>query len=194
MSNKLLGILALVGAPWLYLGFSLETLYPHLAEGWFTGVWGLLYISGWFCSVVVLHRLEVTGTNMFGKNILRVLMVTLVLANLSNLYQVISPNKSVLFWVLDAFWPISNLVMLVVGLTVGATKKLAGWVRFVPLLVGLWVPLAMLTRLLPVGIPLPGNIVGLYSAFAWSLLAMVVLTTAPQKPNPARHPAQPLPA
>ena len=191
MQNKILGILALVGAPWLYLGFSLENLYPHLKDGWFTGAWGLLYISGWFCSVVVLQRLGVTGNNWFGRNILRILMVTLVLANLSNLYQMVAPDKSVFFFVLDAFWPLSNLVMLVVGITVIAAKKLDGWPRFVPLLMGLWFPLAMLTRLLPAGINIPGSIVGLYSAVAWSLLAIVVLTTAPKEANAGRRQPQP---
>jgi hypothetical protein len=191
MQNKILGTLALVGAPWLYLGFTLESLYPNLADSWFTGAWGLLYISGWFCSVVVLQRLGVTGNNWLGKNILRVLMVTLVLANLSNLYQIVSPDHSVFFFVLDAFWPISNIIMLVVGIMVIAAKKLTGWPRFVPLAMGLWFPLAMLTRLLPASLPFSGSLVGLYSAFAWSLLAIVVLTTAPLQANASRHRSQP---
>ncbi len=178
MNNKTLGTLALIGAPFMWLGMHLEGTYGNLSNSWFTGVWGLLFISGWFCSIIALRRMQATGQSKFGKGILSVIMGTLVLSNLSNVYQLLLPkDKSPLFIALDAFWPISNLIMLAVGIAVIASRGLSGWRCYVPLLVGCWFPLAMVSRVL-LGNWLAGfPVVGLYSAVAWTLLAVVVLTS-----------------
>jgi hypothetical protein len=57
MNNKTLGTLALIGAPFLLIGFKAEQHYAFLADSWFTGAWGLVYITAWLCSVAALHRL-----------------------------------------------------------------------------------------------------------------------------------------
>jgi hypothetical protein len=97
------------------------------------------------------------------------------LANVSNLYQMLLPgHSSALFFALDAFWPLSNLAMVVVGIAVIGAKVLSGWRRYVPLAVGLWFPLTML------GVALVGRTspylfyVPYYSALAWMLLALAV--------------------
>ena len=173
----------LIGAPFLLIGMYLEQAHSSLSNSWFTGVWGLIYITAWMASIAALRRMQATGTSRFGKLILWVITGTLILANLSNIYQLVWPtDKSVLFWILDSFWPISNLIMLVVGIMVVQAKILIGWQRFVPLVVGLWFPLTAL------GIALIGRdspimiIVPYYSAIAWSLLAIIVRTTS-EKPH-----------
>jgi hypothetical protein len=184
MNNKTLGTLALIGAPFMVIGMYLEQTYQHLSDSWFTGVWGLIYITAWMASIVALRRMNATGNSRFGKAILWVITVTLILANISNVYQLFAPrDKSILFIILDAFWPISNLIMLVVGITVIRAKVLSGWQRFVPLVVGLWFPLTAL-GLIFVGRDAPVMVlVPYYTAIAWSLLAIVVLTNQ-EKPKP----------
>ncbi|QMU27259.1 hypothetical protein [Adhaeribacter radiodurans] len=179
MNNKLLGILALLGAPTLLIGMHLEQTYPSLSNSWFTGVWGITYISAWMASIVALRRLQATGTSRFGKALLWIISGTLILANISNVYQIILPkDKSTLFIIIDSFWPISNIIMLVVGIMVIKAKVLLGWQRFVPLVVGLWFPLTMLTMAI-VGRDAPiMEVVPYYTAIAWSLLAIVVLTAS----------------
>ncbi|MDQ3290572.1 MAG: hypothetical protein M3Q05_04715 [Bacteroidota bacterium] len=178
MKNKTLGILALIGAPALLIGMHLEQAYKSLSDSWFTGVWGIIYISAWIASIIALRRIEATGKSQFGRTILWVITGTLILANISNVYQLIAPqDKSILFLILDSFWPISNLIMLVVGITVIKAKVLTGWKRYVPLVVGLWFPLTMLTMALagrdaPIMVFVP-----YYTAVAWSSLAIVVITT-----------------
>jgi hypothetical protein len=178
MNNKTLGTLALAGAPFLSLGVYLEELYPTaLHDSWFTGACGLVYISGWSCSMIAMQRLEATGKNRFGKAVLRVILAMLLLANFSNMYQLLFPqDKSMLFWTLDVFWPLSNLMMLVVGIAVVMAKGLPGWRRYVPLAVGLWLPTALLTVQL-FGRTAPVFLFGsAYSVIAWTLLAVAVLT------------------
>lgn len=153
---------------------------PHLSDSWFTGVWGILFISGWMCAAVALKRLKATGNTTFGKTLLIILLVSLSIANLSNIIQIIvEKNKPSYFMLFDLFWPLSNVIMLVVGITVIVAKRLKGWKRYIPLVTGLWFPLAMLSSF--VG----NNYVsflfgGFFSLVAWALLAIVILMSGSQ--------------
>ena len=177
MSNQLLGILALIGSPWLFIGTYLEERMPHLSDSWFTGVWGLLFISGWICAAIALKRLSATGRGAFGKTILLILLISLSIANVSNVIQIIvERDKPSYFIFFDLFWPLSNLVMLIVGIMVLAIKGLPGWKRYIPIATGLWFPLAMLFSFAGISI-LSFFFGGIFSALAWGLLAIVIITT-----------------
>ena len=56
-------------------------------------------------------------------------------------------------------------------------KQLNGWKRFVPLFVGLWFPVLIVCMNVFGRAGITGTIAGVYSAVAWSLLAIVVYTT-----------------
>lgn len=177
MSNRLLGIFALIGSPWLFIGTFLEERIPHLSDSWFTGVWGLLFISGWICAAIALKRLRATGKSAFGKTILLILLLCLSIANVSNVIQInVERDKPSYFIFFDLFWPFSNIVMLIVGVTVLVIKGLPGWKRYIPLATGLWFPLAMLSSLLNNSF-LSFFFGGIYSALTWALLAIVIITT-----------------
>jgi hypothetical protein len=180
VSNKSLGILALIGAPWLFIGTTVEQRIPHLADSWFTGVWGLLFISGWICAAIALKRLRATGNTYFGKIIVIALLVSLSVANISNVIQIIvEENKPSYFMYFDLFWPFSNIIMLIVGITVIVVNGLPGWKRYIPLATGLWFPLAMLSTLIDNRF-LSFLFGGFYSFVAWGLLAIVIITSRRQ--------------
>ena len=181
MSNRLLGILALIGSPWLFIGTYLEQQMPLLSDSWFTGVWGIIFITGWTCAAIALKRLRATGTGSFGKVILLLLIFSLIIANISNVIQIfVEKDKPSYFIYFDLFWPLSNIIMLIAGITVIVTKGLPGWMRYMPLACGLWFPLAMLSSL-------TGNHIlsfffgGLYSVLAWALLAYGIITTGKER-------------
>ncbi len=178
MSNKVLGVLALIGAPWLCIGMYLENTNPHLSDSWFTGFWGIIYLTAWMCSVVALQRLEATGESKFGKGILWILLASLTIANISNIIQmVVEKNKPPYFIVIDLFWPLSNVLMLVVGIQIIIANRIRGWKKYIPLIVGMWLPLAFLSMAMESkSLLFPG----IYSAVAWSVLAVVVITTEKQ--------------
>lgn len=183
MSNRLLGVLAFLGAPWLFIGTYLEQRTPHLRDSWFTGVWGILFISGWMCAVVALRRLKATGGSSYGKIILTLLLVSLSIANISNIIQmIVEHSKPSYFMLFDLFWPLSNVIMFVVGITVLAAKGLSGWKRYIPLATGLWFPLAMLSSLWDNSL-VSFFFGGVYSLLAWALLAFVIIT-ARKDPRP----------
>ena len=149
----------------------------RLSDSWFTGVWGILFISGWLGAVVALKRCKATGDTPFGIALLTVLLIALSIANISNVVQIIvERNKPSYFIVLDLFWPLSNVIMLIVGVMVIIAGKLHGWKRYIPLATGLWFPLALFSSVLD------NRLVsvlfgGIYSVIAWTLLAVVVLTS-----------------
>jgi hypothetical protein len=178
MNNKVLGSLALAGAPFFLLSSFLQPYFQFMHEQQFYGAWGLIYLAAWMCSIRGLQRLRATGKSTFGKVLIWIMMGALVLASLSNVYKIIAPGtRSPLFILLDSFWPLSNLLMLVVGITVAAAKRLKGWKRFIPLLVGLWFPVLVVCMNVFGRDGVTGTIAGVYSAVAWSLLAIVVYTT-----------------
>jgi hypothetical protein len=183
MNNRILGIAALIGAPFLCIN-----TYIHVQDMGggkmvynttsLSGFFDLLYISGWLCSIIGLQRLGAAGYDRFGRIIIPVSLITLGLADCWNVYEMILPNhNTILYRILDAFWPISNVVMLGVGIAVVRAKQLSGWRRFAPLACGLWLPVTALTGV----IPMPGNmglhVSNLYSAITWALLALVILTS-----------------
>ncbi|GAB3261445.1 hypothetical protein GCM10027347_26480 [Larkinella harenae] len=184
MNNRFLGVSALLGAPFLYIGFYLESQIKHLENSWFTGLWGLIYMLGWMVSVVGLQRMEAAGSRRFGKAILWTVLGTLTIANVSNVYQIVSPGeKSSFFFILDSFWPISNLLMIPVGVMVLLARQVTGWQRFMPLLVGGWFPFCVATMAVLGRTSVTMQLGGFYSAIAWALLGYVVYTgkTQPKK-------------
>ena len=178
MNTKQLSLIALLGAPFLCIGVYVEANYTPLGNSWWTGVWGLLYITGWMASLEALRRLKLAGSGRFGNRIIGVVLATLTMANVSNVWQLIAPTyKPLLFTVLDIGWPVSNVLMLGVGVAVLRAKRLQGWQRWVPLAVGAWFPLTMTVSRTPIVL----HFSNLYSAIAWTLLAVVVLSESVQQ-------------
>lgn len=178
METKTLGTLALVSAPFLFLGLSYEKFMQISAVGdtRLGGAYSLIYMAGWMCSLVGLLRIEATGSNLFGRGIIWLNLFTLLLANIQNLAQLFLPWDlfAQVRLILDHFWPISHVLMLVIGIATLSAKKLMGWQRFTPLFIGLWLPIAFLTNLLPVNSEVSFYGMALYTAVAWSLLALTV--------------------
>ncbi len=179
MNNKVLGALALIGAPFLCINTYVHVPDPNAhvyVTNSLSGLFDLLYISGWICSIIGLRRLGATGTDRFGPIILLVMLGTLALADLWNIYEMILPNhNTVLYYFLDSFWPISNVVMVGVGIAVIRAGKLTTWKRYVPLLCGLWLPVTILVSftLKEYGF----HISSAYTVTSWTLLAITILTS-----------------
>lgn len=172
------------------IGMLLMEQFPELKKTAFDGLSGIVFMLPWMGSLVGLIRLEATGHSVFGRWIIPANLLTLTLANCWNVYNAITPwANAPLFWFLDAFWPISMLTMLVVGTTIAWVGKLQGWVRYVPLAVGLWLPFTILVSQLTnkaLTISLSSNssgsmpialiLSGLYATGCWGLMGYLVRT------------------
>ncbi|MEZ0608011.1 hypothetical protein ACAW74_05825 [Fibrella sp. WM1] len=177
MNTKLLGGFALLGAPCLAIGLSLESIFGNASRSPWMGLWGILYISGWMASLIALRDLGVFDARSLqarrvGHTLARLILVTLTLANILNVWEMVAPTyKPTLFYIVDLGWPVSNLLMLPIGVAILMARQLYGWQRWAPLAVGCWLPIALLTKNIPDLRYLPL----VYSAVAWVLLAVVVL-------------------
>jgi hypothetical protein len=176
MKNKTLALIALTGAPAMFVGVLVENNYPDLKDSWLTTAWGVLYITTWLVgSLTCMRRMQITGTTALGKGLLKVLTVTLIIANISNFLWIVFPDdKPALFFAFDLFWPVSHALMIPIGIMSIRAGRLPGWARFVPLMQGLWLPLALGS----IAIFDRTNTVfffgGLYNATTWALMAVVL--------------------
>ena len=181
MNNRLLGtITIIICAPALLIE---EPLLRGQDNAPITGIASMLFMAGWICSNIGMWRMRATGTGKWGRAVLLVQLVVLVLAFMFGLLEAtgLLGRESIVFNVTDATWPLSMLWIIVVGVTVIAAKRLSGWQRFVPLLCPLWLPMAIILSI-TFG-DMVGGIVGFgYAAVLWALLGYVVVRSYRRQP------------
>ncbi|HYF31363.1 MAG TPA: hypothetical protein VD993_09625 [Chitinophagaceae bacterium] len=191
MTNKTLGAIAMACAPFLCIDFLVHRQagpnenFEHTS---LSGLFSLVYMIGWMCSIVVMKRVGATGFRWFGVFILNAQLFTLSLANIWNVWEIVNPgDTSKLYFILDLFWPISQVVMLVAGITVvvvnrravvinggfGFVNGFGSWGRFVPLLAGLWFPVSIVLMVTLGQNYLTVVLSGVYSAVVWGLMGWV---------------------
>jgi len=176
MNLRLLGRGAMLGAPFLFIDFLVNGMGDAQDKSALSGLYGLLYISGWICSILGLWETEAAGSNPWGRMVLLLQLLFLSLANVSNVLVLLQIGMdSQFFSILDLFWTISHIWMLVIGILVLTAMRLRGWMRVVPLFTGLWLPLALfLFSIIMGGTEESMLFSGAYSTVACMLMAYVV--------------------
>ena len=187
MNNRVLGTVAMICAPALLV----EALILRQQENSVvTGIASMVFMAGWICTNMGMRRMRATGTGTWGRAVLLVQLVGLVLAFLFGLLEAtrLLGRGSIVFNITDAAWPLSMLWMVAVGVTVVAARRLSGWRRFVPLLCPFWLPIAVV---LSAAFGDAAGLVGLgYSAVLWALLGYVVLASGDSH-RPTSTPSEP---
>ena len=168
-------MIALAGAPAMLIGVNIEYFYKQYENSWFTGVWGLVYMTTWLCGLIALYRMRVVGDG-FGKWLIRIMFFTITMANISNVVQLFTPKTNWgWFFYLDLFWPLSHTLMLVLGITALFQRHLDKFSRTVLFLAGLWLPLALITLAILGRITTAMVLPGIYNAVLWSLMALIAI-------------------
>ena len=171
MNNRTLGIIAMICAPALLIE---GLLLRGEEDALITGIASMVFMAGWICSNIGMWRMRATGTSRWGRTVLLVQLVGLVLAFMFGFFEAtgLFGKNNVIFNITDAAWPLSMLWMLVVGITVIVAKQLPDWRRFVPVLCPLWLPIAI------VGSIAFGEAAGIagvgFAAVLWALLGYIV--------------------
>jgi hypothetical protein len=182
MSNRMLGTIAMICAPALLV----EALITGGEEkSLVIGLASMVFMAGWICSNTVMRRTRAAGTGRWGRAVLLVQLVGLVLAFLFGLFEAtgLLGRDNLAFNVVDAAWPLSMLWMLVVGITVVIAGRMSGWRRFVPLLCGLWFPLGGVAM---VAFGDESGVVGFgLAAVFWVLLGHVARSSDDEARGPA---------
>lgn len=174
MKNKLQAAISFIGAPCLAIDF-----YRHVNSGeqWdtsiLTNILDILYMAGWVCTMLSFIRMQVNGTKKVARILLYVQLAFLFLAGTSDMVTILKiPVPENLFFYWDLFWPLSNCLMLVTGISIAVAGRLHRWKRWVPLITGLWLPVTLLVRfyLSPGYVAYIG---GTYSLIMWTMLAYI---------------------
>jgi hypothetical protein len=171
----------MLGAPFLGVEFLIQA-YSGTHDMRLAGLMGIPYILGWMGCIWALYRLQAAGSSAVGRGILGVSLFLLCMANGWNIYAAIDPKASTLLYrILDICWPASNVFMIVVGIAVIRARVLSGWRRYVPLAVGLWLPLmAVSSMLIGHNSQVAVTIASIYSIIVWTMLGYAIRSTEDQ--------------
>lgn len=184
MNNRLLGIIAMICAPALLIE---QLLLQGRENALITGIASMVFMAGWICANTAMRRMRATGTSKWGRAVLLIQLVGLVLAFAFGFFEAtgLLGRESIMFNITDVAWPLSMLWMVVVGISVILAKRIIGWQRFVPLLCPFWLPIVLIASVV-LGDTV-GGLVGFgVAAVLWMLLGYVVFSedrqTAPTPP------------
>jgi len=182
MNTRTLGLIGILCSPFLAIQLSMYGIFENYKATSLAGVFSFIYMTGWLCSIVALYKLNSAG-NRSGRIILIIQLIFLALGEIWNVYSIMAPGSTTTFyWVLDLFWPISNIFMFVTGLSVLLAKQLYGWKRFITLIIGLWFPITVVIMPVIFGHgQLTALFGGLYSVAGWSLLGLAIYQSPVQK-------------
>ncbi|MDB5240569.1 MAG: hypothetical protein JWP57_1194 [Spirosoma sp.] len=178
MKNRTLGILAMLGAPFLGIELLLQH-QAHTQDMRLAGLMGMPYALGWLGCIWALYRLEAAGSSRNGQAILTIMLFLLSMANAWNIYAAIDPTaNTIVYRIMDICWPASNLFMVVVGVAVMRANYWADWRKYVPLAVGFWLPLSVISSLV-LGYESMASVLvcSLYSMIMWTLLGYTIYST-----------------
>lgn len=188
MNNRILGTIAMICAPAMLIELLIEEILLGGQNNVpITGVAGMVFMGGWICSNIVMQRMQATGTSLWGRAVLLIQLVGLVLAFMFGFFEAtgLLTTGNIVWSVTDAAWPLSMLWMLVVGVSVLVAKRLSGWQRFVPILCPFWLPIAVLGSFFGDA----AGFVGLsFGAILWFTLGYIVRESSEQ-PAPVPGPA-----
>ena len=173
MNNRKLGIIAFLCAP--YLGLSLVIDDPERTI-WQQGLYGFIYVAGWMCSILALYKIKAAN-----ETVLKIQLGLLAIAQLWNILVMTGiSSKNIVFIIGDFFWPLSNVFMIVTGISIIRTKKITGWKKYIPLVAGLWLPSILIASAIS-GKSESMPFAALYSVIAWIALSVMVHNAIPRR-------------
>ena len=173
LNTRVLGIIGILGAPWVFIDFINNGLYNHFVATFASGFRHFMFITGWLCSVAGLYRLKAMGTKRWQKAVMITQMIFLLLTDCLSIFEMLTSNSpSTIFYTLEFLWPLAGFFMLITGIVILLAKRLRGWKLYVPLIAGFWftenVTVYYFTRNSWVSLVTSG----IYSTIAFSLLGL----------------------
>ena|SRR5690348_2788125 len=180
---QILGIIAIIGSPWMFIDFINNGLYDRFISTSISGVRNSLFMLGWICAVFGLYKLEAMGNKRWQKNLVILQLIFLLIAFAWSILEIFeSDSSSLMFYYLNFSWPIAGFFMLIIGIIILVAKKLKGWKRYVPLLAGLWFPQTVAIGLIDRNSFTSIMLSGIYATITFSLLGFVLIIIGNEAP------------
>lgn len=165
-NSRVLGLLAMLCAPMLLLFIKFGNVDSSAAKTFqdqIMSLTGVFYIGGWMLGAIGMRRLRATGIGT-GAKILFVLQIVLLgcafTFSAMEVAGYMRENGGLIFAIADAGYPLSHLLMIVVGIFVWRARVWKGFAKFAPFAVGFALPLTFLTAYL-IGWDAAGYVFGL---------------------------------
>lgn len=167
----ILGLAAILAAPMMLI-IGLRSGFTQGAGDSIDAVLGFMFLFGWACSLLGLHRLARTRGAPAWNWLVSVQTIGLLLAASQQVQDFVGHpawRETLFYRICDIAWPFSVTFMLVTGGYAAAKRLLDGWGRWTPLLCGLTLP--VLIAVTVAVSPRAGLIAfGVYTTIAWALL------------------------
>lgn len=147
--DRFLGIVGMVFSPMLFFAsffFSPQYDAPN-TNPILAGLGGVLYLLGAMASATAMRNLRVTGSGKGAKILYVVQMTGLFLAMCFDVLDNAAPNLrgTLIHTITDIAYPFSHLLMIIVGIAVIRAKVWRGWKRIPALLIGLGLPVFIIS-------------------------------------------------
>jgi hypothetical protein len=149
ISSRTLGLLAMIGAPMLLLFFifgNMDGSAPKTLNERLMCLTGVFYIGGWICGAIGMRSVRATGDGA-GAKIVYILQIALLICALTFSVMEVGGynhrNGGWIFAIADAGYPLSHLLMNVVGIFVLRAKVWRGLPKFAPFMVGIALPVTL---------------------------------------------------
>ena len=177
LNIKILGIIAIIGAPWELIDFIDNGLYDRFVLTSISDIRNFIFMTGWICAVMGLYKLHQPVSTKGQRIVFWIQLLLLFLANIWNFIEITDPhNTSILFSLLTPAWPVGGLFMVVTAIVIIGANKLKGWKKYMPLLASLWFPQTMFLALTKQMSFTSFMLCGIYSAISFGLLGFSLIT------------------
>jgi hypothetical protein len=183
ISNKALGIIGMLFAPCLYLGWFFHAPVPNAPKEHplMASLFGVLYLTGALASAVALRGMRVTGSGKGAAILFAIQVIGLVLAMGFDVLEYAVPHMratSIIFIITDIAYPFSHVLMIIIGVAIWRAKVWTGWRLLPAFLVGFALP-SFFTAMALIGQERGGWFFVGGVTIGWFLLGLSVLTWRP---------------
>lgn len=147
---KAVGWIAIVCAPAMWTDLTVNGLYDRLSYNWTEALFSLVFLVGWIGLTLGLYVIRAAGNHWRGRAIIAIQLLLFSAAACSNILALLGARQqSAALRLMDGCWPTGQFFLLITGLAIGLSHRIAGWSRWLPLAAGLFFPLTLLLSFLP---------------------------------------------
>jgi hypothetical protein len=157
---------------WLQAGVMPEGVNDQV-EIWMSGVFQL----GLVALLAVMRATDATGTTRLGRFVLNaeVFAVALAMAwTVPFLFDANRPNTGILV-ILDAFWPLSMVGLIVVGIVVAKVGRWPSPARYLPVAASLLIPVDIAVMAAGLGLEAQNVVRSAYLTLAYAALGVAII-------------------
>src|SRR5690348_399251 len=125
LNHRLLGIIGIIGAPWVFIDYINNGLYEHFIATSVSGFRDFFFVTGWLCSLLGLYKLEAMGDKRWQRIIIILQILFVFLVDVWCFIEMVAPSTpSIVSFAFAFLWPLAGFFMLITGIVILLAKRL----------------------------------------------------------------------